>query len=378
MVEDLISTILKSKLAWFWALYYSPVMYVQLTSGIARFHEDFEQSSFHPYRMARVWLAIFHLLGQYPYLSAFKKSARFRRSCTRYENLVDIRKLNPYPNGAPKCLLNLKYGRRSNICELYLPTDYSLEDKVDFVVVNFYGYAWTKWSDARKYTAAIAMWALENSRCAVIIPEYGGSEPFENMRQDFYAILGYAADIANECCSTPRIRVISHSAGAQIFSTILIKHLTGEKICYPMKLVDRVAFMAGVYNIPAHYMYESKRGVEGISMMYRAFNGQEGMRKESMVLALQKGKQFMTNVITPKILVAHGDIDRVVPVSQSWEFFRELQKMSLSVQFYMARSADHLLPFHLFATSDRWRCDPYWNMVMSEFLLSPIELLSRL
>merc|ERR1719233_2128203 len=117
--------------------------------------------------------------------------------------------------------------------------------------------------------------------CAVIIPEYRGCEPVEGMRQDFHAILRYAADIASTCCNSPTIRVMCHSAGAQIFSTIMIRHLTGETFFYPVELVDRVVFMAGVYNAPAHYLFEAKRGVEGLSMLYRVLGGNEGMKKES-------------------------------------------------------------------------------------------------
>jgi len=377
MVKEAIATIVKCKISWLIALYYSPVLFIHLTSGFSQHHKDFEKSSFHPYRMARVWAAILHMIGQYPYLAAFEESQLFRKSCVRYKSLDEAGISKPHVSGAPKCLLNIKYGRGPYLCGIYLPTDYSLENKVDFVVVNFYGIAWNQWPNARKVTAGIAKWALEGSRCAVIIPEYRGREPVQAMREDFYSILDYAADIASICCRKARVRVICHSAGAQIFSTILIWHLTGEKICQPIELVDRVAFLAGVYNAPEHYLFESKRGVEGISMLYRVLGREDGMKKESMVYHLRRGDNFRTDAPLPKILVAHGDIDRIVPLSQSWEFFLELRKR-FSVHFYLARSADHLLPFHLFSTSDRWRCDPQLKRVMSEFLLSPTVKLSRL
>jgi len=367
---------INSKIAWVVVLYYSPVIYFQLTLGISQYHKDFEQSSFHPYRMARLWAAIFQYLGLYPYLSAFRASSRFRKSCVRYKSLEEAG--SSPAGGAPKCLLNIKYGRGPYLCGLYLPKDYRAAYKVDFVVVNFYGIGWNKFRDGRKYTAGIAKWALEGSRCAVIIPEYRGCEPIPAIREDFYSILHYATDVASKCCKKPRVRVICHSAGAQIFSTILIWHLTGEKICSPLEIVDRVVFMSGVYNAPEHYLFESKRGVEGISMLHRVLGGQDGMKKESMVYDLRGGKNFRNDAEIPQILVVHGDIDQVVPLSQSWEFFSELRKRLSSAQFYMARSADHLLPFHLFSTTDSWRCDPQLRRVMSEFLLSPTGGLSKL
>jgi len=378
MVPEAICNIAKFKSAWLLALYYSPIVYANSTSGSGCLHKDFEQSGWHPYRVARIWVALLHMIGQYPYLWALKVSIRFRRSCKRYKSLEDAGRSTPNLSGAPKCLLNVKYGYRPYLCGVYLPADYSKEQKVDFVVINFYGIAWRNWPNGRKHTAGIAKWALDSSRCAVVIPEYGGQEPVERMRQDFYAILLYAANIASTCCTTPTIRVMCHSAGAQIFSTILIRHLTGESFCYPMELVDHVIFMAGVYNAPAHYLFEAKRGVEGVSMLYRSLGGLEGMKKESTVLELRNERNLRSSAKIPKILVAHGDIDRIVPVSQSWELFCEMQKLSWPVQFYMARSADHLLPFHLFTISDRWRCDPQLKRVMSEFLLCPVEPLSRL
>jgi len=87
-----------------------------------------------------------------------------------------------------------------------------------------------------------------------------------------------------------------------------------EELLSSIKLV---VGLAGVYDIAAHYIHETSRGIEDISMMARAMYGLKCFDRFSPGVIV---RELPKTVRLPAIHLIHGGIDITVPVSASTSF----------------------------------------------------------
>ncbi|GAX26168.1 hypothetical protein FisN_18Hh285 [Fistulifera solaris] len=109
----------------------------------------------------------------------------------------------------------------------------------------------------------------------------------------------------------------------------LIGHSSGAHICMlgilqsKIQGIQRFIGISGVYNIPRHYQFESKRGVERISPLAPVCGGNLSQWKQNSP-SLQRIKPSITRKHLPPILLLHGEIDSTVPYTSSAGLYHSL------------------------------------------------------
>lgn len=113
------------------------------------------------------------------------------------------------------------------------------------------------------------------------------------------------------------ITLMGHSSGAHICMLGIVQ----SKI----QGIQRFVGISGVYDIPHHYQFESKRGVERISPLAPVCGGNLSQWKRN---SPSRWHSSSTNTIAslPPTLLLHGDIDSTVPYTSSMGVFHSLQK----------------------------------------------------
>jgi acetyl esterase/lipase len=117
---------------------------------------------------------------------------------------------------------------------------------------------------------------------------------------------------------------VGHSSGAHISA---LAFATG-RIC--ASEVDRFVSLAGIFDIPEHYRFEKRRGLERISPLASSC-GAVGNRllgwKENSPLRVIKKLPLEADPI-PRNLIAHGALDTTVPYTSSQRFSPALKDRS--------------------------------------------------
>lgn len=147
---------------------------------------------------------------------------------------------------------------------------------------------------------------------------------------------------ANTNNPTIRVCLVGHSSGAHLCALGLLQGLfvaassvgtshddavgtvdqfNGGNALYS---VDRFVGIAGVYDIPDHYQFESRRGVERISPMAPAFGGSVAAWRRLSPTQIASAPLFGTRKEMPPILLCHGALDTTVPCSSSERFYEAL------------------------------------------------------
>eukprot|EP00929_Paragymnodinium_shiwhaense_P119559 TRINITY_DN91461_c0_g1_i1.p1 TRINITY_DN91461_c0_g1~~TRINITY_DN91461_c0_g1_i1.p1 ORF type:complete len:342 (+),score=34.82 TRINITY_DN91461_c0_g1_i1:72-1097(+) len=119
------------------------------------------------------------------------------------------------------------------------------------------------------------------------------------------------------------VYLMGHSSGAHVAAMTLM--LGGQ--------CKGFIGLGGVYDIEAHHKFERTRGVNHISMMYRA--AQPWAENSPTLTAKEK------SMGCEKVMLIHGDRDNVVPGSSSGRFACALLATGKSVEFVSLPYDDH-------------------------------------
>lgn len=125
------------------------------------------------------------------------------------------------------------------------------------------------------------------------------------------------------------VTLVGHSSGAHLCAMALLQQQQQQKGGDRFK-IDRFVGIAGVYDIPAHYIFESGRGVERISPMAPACGGSvAAWRRHSPTYLVAAAEQRSccwnekdddARFMLPPTLLCHGALDSTVPYTSSAGF----------------------------------------------------------
>ncbi|GAX17629.1 hypothetical protein FisN_18Lh285 [Fistulifera solaris] len=125
----------------------------------------------------------------------------------------------------------------------------------------------------------------------------------------------------------------------------LIGHSSGAHICMlgilqsKIQGIQRFIGISGVYDIPRHYQFESKRGVERISPLAPVCGGNLSQWKQNSP-SLQKSNSPTTRKKLPPIFLIHGEFDSTVPYTSSVGLYHSLIQQQ---QIRGNENQDHLV-----------------------------------
>jgi acetyl esterase/lipase len=109
--------------------------------------------------------------------------------------------------------------------------------------------------------------------------------------------------------------LIGHSSGAHISMLGMLQS--------KLQGIERFIGISGVYDIPRHYQFESKRGVERISPLAPVCGGNLSQWKQNSP-SRQQSTSSITRSRLPPILLLHGEIDSTVPYTSSVGLYQSL------------------------------------------------------
>ncbi|XP_014873617.1 isoprenylcysteine alpha-carbonyl methylesterase ICME-like isoform X2 [Poecilia latipinna] len=214
------------------------------------------------------------------------------------------------------------YGRKGKKLDLYYPPKRNKsEATLAPVVVFIYGGAWS--SGERSLYCLLARQMTEELNTTVICPDY---------------------------CTYPEdnIIVIGHSSGAHLATpaTLFLTDARDELFIDSKKQretassIRGVIGLSGIYNIVEYYEHEQKRGIEYLSSMTRAMNGEENFPYYSPVHIVKKlSKEQLSRV--PQFVLLHGDCDIVVLADSSVKFYELLTSLSVKVSLHLLGGVHH-------------------------------------
>ena len=116
--------------------------------------------------------------------------------------------------------------------------------------------------------------------------------------------------------------LVGHSSGAHISMLGLLQ----SKI----PRIQRFVGISGVYDIPHHYQFESKRGVERISPLAPVCGGNLSEWKRNSPSRWHSTRNATTSISLPPTLLLHGEMDSTVPYTSSMGVFQSLKKAQLT------------------------------------------------
>uniref|UniRef100_A0A3Q2NYW8 Si:dkey-193c22.1 n=1 Tax=Fundulus heteroclitus TaxID=8078 RepID=A0A3Q2NYW8_FUNHE len=182
------------------------------------------------------------------------------------------------------------YGRRGNKLDLYYPPKMKrFRDELPPLVVFIYGGAWS--TGDRSIYCLLARQMVEELNAAVVCPNYS-NYPKGNvlmMIQDVADCLVWAQENGQKFSfDKDNIVLVGHSAGAHLGAMATLFLLdTREELLIDSKQQQEIirslrgVILSGVYSIMDHYEHEKMRGIEYMSCMSRAMNGEENFPRYS-------------------------------------------------------------------------------------------------
>ncbi|XP_023198929.1 probable isoprenylcysteine alpha-carbonyl methylesterase ICMEL2 [Xiphophorus maculatus] len=240
------------------------------------------------------------------------------------------------------------YGRRSNKLDLFYPP---IQNKFEFppLVVFIYGGAWS--TGHRSIYCLLARQMAEELNAAVVCPDYC-TYPKGNvlmMIQDIADCLIWAQENGQKFSfDKNNIILVGHSAGAHlgVMTTLFLLDTREELVIESKKQqqilqsIRGVIGMSGVYSIMDHYEHEKKRGIEYVSCMSRAMDGEKNFPYYSPVHIVQNLSEDKLSR-APRFVLLHGNCDIVVPVESSTKFYKLLSSLSGKVSLHLLPTVNH-------------------------------------
>lgn len=328
---------------------------------------------FSPIRVAKVYTALLGMISGGIYLLPYALDYVLRR----------IALLNPKLR---KRILreNISYGRgKSQFLDVYLPAVRRGQHVASHPVIVFiHGGTWYSGSKRMYLQAGLR---LRRMGYVVVIPSYTlwPQGVVEDMVTDIKRVLVWTRDNIHTFKGDPeQIYLMGHSAGAHLAALTVVqdavlksskplpiavdmtRNASFDSISSassitsrgyelpppfpapydpstPLVSVKGLILISGVYNIPSHYVHESKRGLERLSPMRRVMGGdQASLSLNSPFLLLShptltllarsdSAEQRLVSALPRKILLIHGLQDNIVPLEQSVQFWRRLRDIGV-------------------------------------------------
>nr|XP_054587634.1 uncharacterized protein si:dkey-193c22.1 [Nothobranchius furzeri]XP_054587635.1 uncharacterized protein si:dkey-193c22.1 [Nothobranchius furzeri]XP_054587636.1 uncharacterized protein si:dkey-193c22.1 [Nothobranchius furzeri] len=271
---------------------------------------------------------------------------------------------------------NIIFGRRSTNLDLYHPPNTSKPEHVSTPLVVFvYGGAWG--SGERSTYCLLARQMAEELSTTVICPDYCTYPKGDilGMVQDIADCLIWAQENAQKFSfDKDNIVLIGHSAGAHLcaLTTLFLIETRDELFIDSERQWDitmsirGVIGLSGVYDIMDHYEHEQKRGIEYISTMHKAMNGEENFSNYSPNYLLRKLSSENLSRMPPFALL-HGTSDVVVPVKSSTKFSELLTSLSVKVSLYLLPEVNHTEMVTDLMLSNRRFYHPVFSCIKQEF-----------
>ncbi|KAJ3409118.1 hypothetical protein HDU80_002748 [Chytriomyces hyalinus] len=218
------------------------------------------------------------------------------------------------------------------------------------VILFIYGGAWSTGSKAIYAPLACN---LERAGYVVIVPDYTlfPTGMVEDALDDVAAAVLWARKFSAEYGGDPdRIHMMGHSAGGHLVAMALVRAAVNEArrssidsippipgemrppiSCFnPRVAIKSAILLAGVYDISAHFKFESDRGVEEISAMERCMSQTHECFEarspgELLRLCHQQSQVVFSELLPQDWLFLHGDADTTVPPRESEKFHSILE-----------------------------------------------------
>ncbi|XP_054895339.1 uncharacterized protein si:dkey-193c22.1 [Poeciliopsis prolifica] len=286
-----------------------------------------------PRRIYRLTLAAFDLLK---YVQHWKLHFQIKSWYRNEQNTKHFKK-------------GIVYGRRGNKLDLYYPPIHN-KDKFSPLVVFIYGGAWS--SGHRSIYCLLARQMAEELDAAVVCPDYC-TYPKGNvlmMIQDIADCLIWAQENGQTFSfDKDNIVLVGHSAGAHLgVMTALFLLDTREDLVIETKKqqqilqsIQGVIGLSGVYSIMDHYEHEKKRGIEYVSCMSRAMDGEKNFPHYSPMQIVQNLSDDKLSR-APRFVLLHGNCDIVVPFESSTKFYKLLSSLSGKVSLHLLPTVNHI------------------------------------
>jgi len=276
-----------------------------------------------------------------------------------------------------------KDGHRDHTYDLYLPVSVQSNNSGLLarvpIVVFIYGGSWS--TGSKSFYGLLAN-MLRHMGYIVVVPDYRKYPEvvIDGIYNDVRQVLEVVGQEGNSWGGdVNRVFVIGHSAGAQIaaqvaFSAVMKEarmraasevgaavvsngrvngvHHNGFGHGHGPKMpnIQGLVLMAGVYDVAAHYDFETYRGVEDISAMGRCMGGfrksfdanspkyllplpqnataakplegAEGSSTEDEMLT-EATSRYLAELM-PRVMLVHGERDTTVPASSTIDFYKAL------------------------------------------------------
>ncbi|XP_038060630.1 probable isoprenylcysteine alpha-carbonyl methylesterase ICMEL2 [Patiria miniata] len=260
---------------------------------------------------------------------------------------------------------DVPFGRNGNTLDVWWPTDTdsSVNDKDPSqqrrkpILVYVYGGAWMA-GDKNLY-GLLAQSLADKLGAIVCVPNYsiypkGIVTDMLNDLVDTMAWIKTSELITSLGGDPEQIVMCGHSAGghlsalvtlnlAQRSATEAINSKANESALEASSVLSSirgVIAISGVFDIRDHYGFESWRGVEDLSGMWRVMEGRDNFDKYSPTLVLKDLDTQQIAKLPPFVLV-HGTEDGTVPLSASEKFAAALSHHGVSVAMAIIQGGGH-------------------------------------
>uniref|UniRef100_A0A3P9NWK4 Si:dkey-193c22.1 n=1 Tax=Poecilia reticulata TaxID=8081 RepID=A0A3P9NWK4_POERE len=268
------------------------------------------------------------------------------------------------------CKKGIVYGRRGNKLDLYYPPIQNT-DELPPLVVFIYGGGWS--TGHRSTYCLLARQMAEELDAAVVCPDYC-TYPKGNvlmMIQDIADCLIWAQENGQKFSfDKDNIVLVGHSAGAHLGAmTALFLLDTREELVIESKKQQQIlqsirgVIMSGVYSVMDHYEHEKKRGIEYVSCMSRAMNGEKNFPHYSPMHIVQN----LSGDRAPRFILLHGNCDIIVPVESSIKFYKLLSSLSGNVSLHLLPTINHTEMVTDLMLSSRRFYHPIFRCIEREF-----------
>ncbi|CAO3673799.1 unnamed protein product [Rhizopus microsporus] len=303
---------------------------------------------YHPVRVIKTNIALFQLLwGTIRYIPMYFSYLHWRYWKIGTEKFKEIVSQDiPY---TPTCSLDVYHPNRTSQAP---------------IIVFLYGGGWS--SGSKVYYTTFAN-TLRELGYVVVVPDYRKYPEvkidgiYEDVREAIKWVYAHAEQINGD---PDMIYMMGHSAGAHLVSQVVLSDVI-EKVKYYQAIapsaqqtshvsekhdptkhdrdtelphdflppIEGLLLFAGVYDIQAHLLFETARGVERLSVMTRVMGSTpEGYIANSPMHLIEKHADlFATSEDTldlwPRILFLHGQKDATVSMDQSAHMFNTIGKV---------------------------------------------------
>lgn len=186
------------------------------------------------------------------------------------------------------------------------------------VVIFVHGGGWMSGS-AQLYS--LIGHNLQQSGYSAVIPSYR-LYPQTKCPEEMILDINSSIEFVSRAYPNQEIIIVGHSSGAHLVYQTLIRY--SHKV--------KVILIAGVYDIPSHYEFESMRGVEDISCMERLF---EDCMEDYSVTAK------ITSTLPQEWIFIHSKSDQTVNYSQSELAWEALADQGVSKLKLVEHKGDH-------------------------------------